>query len=186
MTKLVQCASAVLGPLFSKIVQVCSTTSSSNSEYSSCGGALSLLLQHENAAGLCRAAVKAIVPEEADYIASRMRKIAKSFAGVAPEVADGAEALAARLVAKSPMPLHEYFADQSEVYQDLSTAFMRSLQLHQRMTPEQRRQAPVQISDEEWLTKGQRFAMAAAACGLLVGFFTHRPAGDDRPRLISK
>ncbi len=128
---------------------------------------------------------KTLVPEEAEFIAAKMRTLAKSFASVAPAVSHGAEALAARLSSKSRVALHEYFADQAEVYQDLSTAFMRSLQLHQRLSPEQRRQAPIQISDEEWLTKGQQFALASAACGLLVNFFTPGPgSGDARPRLI--
>lgn len=83
------------------------------------------------------------------------------------------------------MTLRDYFTDQAEVYQDLSTVFMRGLQQHQRPTPEQRRQAPTQVSDEEWLTKGQQFAMASAACGLLVHFFTRRSRSDEgKPRLI--
>ncbi len=128
---------------------------------------------------------KTIVPEEAEFVATKMRSVAKSFASFAPALARGAEALATRLTSKPPMALHEYFAEQAEVFEELSTTFMRSLQLHQKLSPEQRRQSPVQISDEEWLTRGQQFALASAACGLLVRFFTPRSRGDDdRPRLI--
>lgn len=128
---------------------------------------------------------KALVPEEAEFIASKMRSIAKSFGSVTPVVAYQAEALATRLTSKPPMALDEYFEQQSDVYQELSMAFMQGLQLHQKMSPEQRRLAPVQISDTEWLTQGNQFAMAAAACELLVGLFTRRGGSvEGKPRLI--
>lgn len=128
---------------------------------------------------------RTVVPEEAEFIASKMRIVAKSFAALAPELAEDAEALAIRLTSKSPMALHQYFEQQSEVYERLSTTFMRGLEQQQRLSPEQRRQAPVQVSDEDWLTRGQEFALASAACGLLVGFFTQRAKSDEgRPRLI--
>lgn len=128
---------------------------------------------------------EAVVPEEADFLATQMRTVARSFGGSAPALARGAEALATRLTSKTPMALHEYFAEQAAVYQELSTTFMRSLQLHQMLTPELRRQSPVQFSDEDWLTKGRQFALASAACGLLVRFFTPRSRSNEgRPRLI--
>jgi hypothetical protein len=125
------------------------------------------------------------VPEEAEYIAGKMQNVANGFGSVATVVAQKAEALATRLTSQPPMTLREYFEQQSDVYQELSTAFMRGLELHQKMTPEQRRLAPVKISDEQWLTQGQQFASAAAVCELLVGFFTQRKGSDEgRPRLI--
>lgn len=128
---------------------------------------------------------KTVVPEEAEFIATKMRNMANSFGSLAPALAHGAQALATRLVSKSRMTLYDYFTDQAEVYEDLSTVFMRGLQQHQRLSPEQRRQVPVQISDEEWLTRGQQSAMASAACGLLVHFFTRRSGSDEgKPRLI--
>lgn len=128
---------------------------------------------------------RTLVPEEAEYIAGKMQNVANGFGSVATVVAQKAEALATRLTSQPPMTLREYFEQQSDVYQELSTAFMRGLELHQKMTPEQRRLAPVKISDEQWLTQGQQFASAAAACELLVGFFTRRKGSDEgRPRLI--
>lgn len=126
-----------------------------------------------------------VVPEEAEFIASKMHTVAKSFGALSPELSHSAQELATRLTSKTPMALHEYFTQQGEVYHELSTTFMRSLELHQLLSPEQRRQSPVQVSDEEWLTQGLQFARASAACGLLVGFFTRRPSRNDgRARLI--
>lgn len=152
-------------------------------------GALAYLLEAAGAPTCLDASLntpsKTVVPEEAEFIASKMRNIANSFSSHAPALAHGAQALATRLASKARMTLHDYFTDQAEVYEDLSTVFMRGLQQHQRLSPEQRRQVPVQISDEEWLTRGQQSAMASAACGLLVHFFTRRSGSDEgKPRLI--
>lgn len=145
----------------------------------SAAGAATCLNASLNSAG------RTVVPDEAEYIASKMQNVAKSFGSVAKVVAQKAEELAARLTANQPMTLREYFEQQSEVYQELSKAFMQGLELSQKMTPEQRRLAPVQISDEQWLTEGTQFASAAAACELLVGFFTRRKRSDEgRLRLI--
>lgn len=132
------------------------------------------------------AAGQNILPEEGAMIADNMRSLANSFGTADPGLAYSAKELAARLDSKAPMPLARYFEQQSEVYGDLSKFFMRSLCVHQSLPPELRLKIESPVSDDELLTKGMQFALASAACGLLVGFFERHASGNDdgRPRLI--
>jgi hypothetical protein len=141
--------------------------------------ALLTLLQRSGAASTVPASLEArsdvVVPSEAQALASSLGVAARSFAKIDEEgatvLARAAEALGD---AGKPVPLSEHFGMQAEVNQVLARNFV----LIGTVLPE-----VADRSFPEWESRAIACANAAAACGLLMGFFV--PEDDaDSPRVL--
>lgn len=126
-----------------------------------------------------------VLPAEGEALASTLRSMAGKFGSVDSELAQGAIELATQLSSARRLSLCTFFEQHAEVYECLSRFFMRTLFVHRVMPADVGPAAPPNV-EEELQARGVQYAMAAAACSLLVGFFTPRPAGSsaNEPRLI--
>lgn len=130
-------------------------------------------------------AAKTVLPEEGEVIASNLRLVAERIGRADPLLARGALSLATRLDAQPAMSLSTFFEHQAELNGDLGRFFLRVMFQRRAIAVEARPPSEPLNAEADLLVRGTQHAMAAAACGLLVGFFSRSSSGNnDRPRLI--